>query len=138
MWYPSRRTFLGKPVAYTKAVDGVSFDVRKGEVLGLVGESGCGKTTLGRALLRLVEPTGGRIVFEGVDWTRLAASALKQRRSQIQLIFQDPYSSLNPRLRIGPAIAEAMTVHGMGSDDRDRKERVIRLLEKVSLQPGSL
>ncbi len=136
VWYPSRRTLLGKPVAYTKAVNGVSFDVRKGEVLGLVGESGCGKTTLGRALLRLVEPTGGRIVFEGLDWTRLAASALKQRRSQIQLIFQDPYSSLNPRLRIGPAIAEAMTVHGMGSDDRDRKQRVIELLEKVSLEPG--
>jgi peptide/nickel transport system ATP-binding protein len=136
VWYPSRRTLLGKPVAYTKAVDGVSFDVRKGEVLGLVGESGCGKTTLGRALLRLVEPTGGRIVFEGADWTRLTASALKRRRSQIQLIFQDPYSSLNPRLRIGPAIAEAMTVHGMGSDDRDRKERVIGLLEKVSLEPG--
>jgi peptide/nickel transport system ATP-binding protein len=134
VWYPSRRTFLGKPVAYTKAVDGVSFDVRKGEVLGLVGESGCGKTTLGRALLRLVEPTGGRIVFEGADWTGLAASALKQRRSQIQLIFQDPYSSLNPRLRIGPAIAEAMSVHGMGSDARDRKKRVIGLLEKVSLQ----
>jgi peptide/nickel transport system ATP-binding protein len=134
VWYPSRRTFVGKPVAYTKAVDGVSFDVKKGEVLGLVGESGCGKTTLGRALLRLVEPTGGRIVLEGADWTGLPASALKQRRSQIQLIFQDPYSSLNPRLRIGPAIAEAMTVHGMGADARDRKKRVIGLLEKVSLR----
>jgi peptide/nickel transport system ATP-binding protein len=134
VWYPSRRTWLGRPVAYTKAVDGVSFDVRKGEVLGLVGESGCGKTTLGRALLRLVEPTGGRIVFQGTDWTGLGLSALKERRSQIQLIFQDPYSSLNPRLRIGPAIAEAMTVHGMGLDDRDRRGRVIELLEKVSLQ----
>jgi peptide/nickel transport system ATP-binding protein len=111
----------------------VSFEVRKGEVLGLVGESGCGKTTLGRALLRLVEPTGGRIVYEGIDWTGLEASALKRRRSQIQLIFQDPYSSLNPRLRIGPAIAEAMMVHGMGVDDRDRKRRVVELLEKVGL-----
>jgi peptide/nickel transport system ATP-binding protein len=134
VWYPSRRTWLGKPVAYTKAVDGVSFDVRKGEVLGLVGESGCGKTTLGRALLRLVEPTAGRIIWEDADWTGLPPSALKRRRSQIQLIFQDPYSSLNPRLRIGPAIAEAMTVHGMGSGDKDRKNRVIALLEKVSLQ----
>jgi peptide/nickel transport system ATP-binding protein len=134
VWYPARRTFLGKPAAFTKAVDGVSFDVRRGEVLGLVGESGCGKTTLGRALLRLVEPTGGRMDFEGLDWTRLGAAALKERRSQIQLIFQDPYSSLNPRLRIGPAIAEAMTVHGMGSDERDRKKRVIELLEKVSLR----
>ncbi|HUB61577.1 MAG TPA: ABC transporter ATP-binding protein [Puia sp.] len=133
VWYPSRRTWLGKPVAFTKAVDGVTFDVRKGEVLGLVGESGCGKTTLGRALLRLVEPTGGKIVFDGSDWTGLDRSALKRRRSQIQLIFQDPYSSLNPRLRIGPAIAEAMTVHGMGVGDRDRRKRVIELLEKVSL-----
>jgi peptide/nickel transport system ATP-binding protein len=135
VWYPSRRTWLGKPVAFTKAVDGVSFEVRKGEVLGLVGESGCGKTTLGRALLRLVEPTGGRIAFEGLDWTGLGASALKQCRNKIQLIFQDPYSSLNPRLRIGPAIAEALMVHGLGSGERDRKERVIGLLEKVSLLP---
>ncbi|HEV3414721.1 MAG TPA: ABC transporter ATP-binding protein [Puia sp.] len=135
VWYPSRRTWLGKPVQYTKAVDGVSFDVRKGEVLGLVGESGCGKTTLGRAMLRLVEPTEGKIFFEGTDWTGLTPSALKEHRSQIQLIFQDPYSSLNPRLRIGPAIAEAMTVHGMGSDDRDRRRRVVELLEKVSLRP---
>jgi peptide/nickel transport system ATP-binding protein len=135
VWYPSRRTWLGKPVQYTKAVDGVSFEVRKGEVLGLVGESGCGKTTLGRAMLRLVEPTQGKIFFEGADWTGLTPSALKEHRSQIQLIFQDPYSSLNPRLRIGPAIAEAMTVHGMGSDDRDRRQRVVELLEKVSLRP---
>jgi peptide/nickel transport system ATP-binding protein len=134
VWYPARRTWLGKPVAFTRAVDGVSFEVRKGEVLGLVGESGCGKTTLGRALLRLVEPTSGRISFEGLDWTGLGTSALKQRRSQIQLIFQDPYSSLNPRLRVGAAIAEAMMVHGMGSDDRDRRRKVIELLEKVRLQ----
>ncbi|HET6255180.1 MAG TPA: ABC transporter ATP-binding protein [Puia sp.] len=135
IWYPSRRTWLGKPVAFNKAVDGVSFEVRKGEVLGLVGESGCGKTTLGRALLRLVEPTGGKIVFAGKDWTGLGAAALKQRRGEIQLIFQDPYSSLNPRLRIGQAIREAMAVHGMGGDDRARKKRVIELLEKVSLRP---
>jgi peptide/nickel transport system ATP-binding protein len=134
VWYPSRRTWLGKPLAFTKAVDGVTFEVRKGEVLGLVGESGCGKTTLGRALLRLVEPTGGRIIFEDVDWTGLEASALAPYRSQIQLIFQDPYSSLNPRLRIGRAIAEAMAVQGMGVDGRGRKKRVIELLEKVSLQ----
>lgn len=133
VWYPSRRTWLGKPLTYTKAVDGVSFEVRKGEVLGLVGESGCGKTTLGRALLRLVEPTGGRITYAGTDWMKLDASSLKARRNQIQLIFQDPYSSLNPRLRIGPAIAEAMTVHGIGSDERDRRRRVNELLERVSL-----
>lgn len=133
VWYPSQRTWLGNPVHYTKAVDGVSFEVRRGEVLGLVGESGCGKTTLGRALLRLVEPTGGKITFEGTDWTGLPPSALSARRSRIQLIFQDPYSSLNPRLRIGSAIAEAMMVHGIGANDRDRRRRVIELLEKVSL-----
>ncbi len=136
VWYPLRRTWLGKPLAYIKAVDGVSFEVRKGEVLGLVGESGCGKTTLGRALLRLVEPTGGRIMFEGADWTGLDASAVKARRNQIQLIFQDPYSSLNPRLRIGSAIAEAMMVHGIGTNETDRRRRVNEMLEKVSLSPG--
>ena len=133
VWYPSRRTWLGKPVAFTRAVDGVSFDVRKGEVLGLVGESGCGKTTLGRALLRLVEPTGGRIMFEGVDWTGLHPAAVKARRSQIQLIFQDPYSSLNPRLRIGSAIAEAIAVHGIGAGEQDRRRRVNAMLQRVSL-----
>ena len=134
VWYPSRKNWLGNPIQYTKAVDGVSFDVYRGETLGLVGESGCGKTTLGRAMLRLVEPTAGRIFFEGAELTALPASEVKKRRSQIQLIFQDPYSSLNPRLRIGPAITEAMKVHGMGTTDRDRKARVVELLEKVSLQ----
>jgi peptide/nickel transport system ATP-binding protein len=134
VWYPSRKTWLGKPVQYTKAVDGVSFDVYRGETLGLVGESGCGKTTLGRALLRLVEPTAGRILFEGLDLAALAPGKLKQRRSQIQLIFQDPYSSLNPRLRVGPAIAEAMKVHGMAAGEQDRRRRVVELLEKVSLR----
>jgi peptide/nickel transport system ATP-binding protein len=134
VWYPSRKTWLGKPVQYTKAVDGVSFDVYRGETLGLVGESGCGKTTLGRALLRLVDPTAGRILFEGSDLAALAPGKLKQRRSQIQLIFQDPYSSLNPRLRVGPAIAEAMKVHGMAAGEQDRRKRVVELLEKVSLR----
>lgn len=133
IFYPSKRNWLGKPLQYTRAVDGVSFEVRKGEVLGLVGESGCGKTTLGRALLRLIEPSSGRILFQGTDWTGLSPAALKQRRSQIQLIFQDPYSSLNPKLRIGPAIAEAMMVHGIGASDKERRERVIGLLGKVSL-----
>ena len=134
VWYPSRKTWLGKAVRYTKAVDGVSFDVYRGETLGLVGESGCGKTTLGRALLRLVEPTAGRIFFEGTDLAALPASAIKKWRSHIQLIFQDPYSSLNPSLTIGSAIAEAMKVHGLGASERERRERVVELLEKVSLR----
>jgi peptide/nickel transport system ATP-binding protein len=133
VWYPARKTFLGKVLQYTKAVDGVSFDVYAGETLGLVGESGCGKTTLGRALLRLAEPTGGRIFFEGKALDTLSAAEGKRLRSRMQLIFQDPYSSLNPRLTIGAAIAEAMKVHGLGASEKDRRRRVIGLLEKVSL-----
>jgi peptide/nickel transport system ATP-binding protein len=136
VWYPAKKTFLGKVLRYNKAVDGVSFEVYKGETLGLVGESGCGKTTLGRALLRLVEPTGGRIFFEGRSLSGLSAAELKGLRSRMQLIFQDPYSSLNPRLTIGAAIAEAMKVHGIGATDRERRKLVIELLEKVSLTAG--
>jgi peptide/nickel transport system ATP-binding protein len=134
VWYPARKTLLGKVLEWRKAVDGVSFDVYAGETLGLVGESGCGKTTLGRALLRLVEPTGGRIFFEGVDLATLAARELKRLRSRMQLIFQDPYSSLNPRLSAGEAISEAMSVHGLGGSERQRREAVVELLEKVSLK----
>jgi peptide/nickel transport system ATP-binding protein len=139
VWFPSRKNWLGNPIQYTKAVDGVSFEVYRGETLGLVGESGCGKTTLGRALLRLVEPTAGRIFFEGEDLAGLSPAAMKKQRSHIQLIFQDPYSSLNPRLTIGSAIAEAMKVHGLGAAERrgaaeERRARVVELLEKVSLR----
>ncbi|HVU99428.1 MAG TPA: ABC transporter ATP-binding protein [Puia sp.] len=136
VWYPAKKTFLGKVLKYNKAVDGVSFEVYKGETLGLVGESGCGKTTLGRALLRLVEPTDGRIFFEGRALGELSAADMKGLRSRMQLIFQDPYSSLNPRLTIGAAIAEAMKVHGMGASDGERRQMVIELLEKVSLRAG--
>ena len=133
VWYPAKKTLLGKILRYTKAVDGVSFEVFAGETLGLVGESGCGKTTLGRALLRLAEPTGGRIFFEGRELSALTGAELKPYRSRMQLIFQDPYSSLNPRLTVGGAISEAMKVHGIGGSAAQRKEEVIALLEKVSL-----
>jgi len=135
VWYPAEKTLLGKVLRYTKAVDGVSFDVFTGETLGLVGESGCGKTTLGRALLRLAAPTGGRIFFEGQELTALKGDELKPYRSRMQLIFQDPYSSLNPRLTVGSAISEAMKVHGIGGTTGQRRDEVIALLEKVSLRP---
>jgi peptide/nickel transport system ATP-binding protein len=136
VWYPSRKTLMGKVLQYTKAVDGVDFDIYPGETLGLVGESGCGKTTLGRALLRLVEPTGGRILFEGAELSGYKATELKKLRRHIQIIFQDPYSSLNPRLTIGSAIAEVLKVHGLAATEQERKNRVVELLEKVSLGAG--
>ena len=134
VWHPSKKSFLGKVLNYTRAVDEVSFDVYKGETLGLVGESGCGKTTLGRALLRLTDPTAGRILFEGTDLADYTPGALKKLRSHIQIIFQDPYSSLNPRLTIGSAIAETLKVHGLLLTKKERREQVVTLLEKVSLK----
>ncbi|HEY4148695.1 MAG TPA: ABC transporter ATP-binding protein [Chitinophagaceae bacterium] len=134
VWYPSRKSFLGKTLSYTKAVDDVSFDLYKGETLGLVGESGCGKTTLGRALLRLVEPTGGDILLNGESLLRYSPAQLRQLRKNVQIIFQDPYSSLNPRMTIGNAIEEVLQVHKVLPTSRQRRERVTSLLEKVSLQ----
>jgi peptide/nickel transport system ATP-binding protein len=132
-WYPTTKTILGKTVAWNKAVDDVSFDVYPGETLGLVGESGCGKTTLGRTILRLIEPTEGKIIFDGKDITHLPANDLRLLRKDMQIIFQDPYSSLNPRLTIGSAIMEPMRVHKIGANDKERKEKVIELLRRVNM-----
>ena len=135
VWFPSKKTFLGKTLSYTKAVDDISFEIYKGETMGLVGESGCGKTTLGRALLRLVEPTSGQIIYDGVDLTAKKTDELRSLRKEVQIIFQDPYSSLNPRLTIGSAIAEPLKVHHILAGDKARKEKVVELLEKVDLRP---
>lgn len=133
-WYPLRKGVFGRTYDYIKSVDDVSFDVYPGETLGLVGESGCGKTTLGRSILRLVEPTSGNVIFEGRDITKLNNKELREYRKQAQIIFQDPYSSLNPRICIGEAIAEPMMIHEIEKDAKRRRERVCRLLEEVGLE----
>lgn len=132
-YFPIKKGIFGKAKDFVKAVDDVSFDVYPGETLGLVGESGCGKTTLGRAVLRLVEPTGGDVIFNGINITTLDLKKLRDLRKDIQIIFQDPYSSLNPRITIGQAIMEPMQVHGILENDKARKERVIELLERVNM-----
>jgi peptide/nickel transport system ATP-binding protein len=134
VWFPSKKTLFGKPLGFIKAVDDVSFEVYKEETLGLVGESGCGKTTLGRTLLRLVEPKTGKIIYNDIDLTAKKRDELRSMRKDIQIIFQDPYSSLNPRLTIGSAIAEPMKVHGLLPTDIQRKNKVTELLEKVNLK----
>jgi peptide/nickel transport system ATP-binding protein len=133
-WFPSKTNIFGKPLKYVKAVDNVSFDVYEGETLGLVGESGCGKTTLGRTILRLIEPTGGKAIFDGKDIFSLQQDELKSLREHMQIIFQDPYSSLNPRMTIGNAILEPMQVHRKYGNDKERKDKVIELLEKVNMK----
>ena len=133
--YPVRGIF-GRTQRYVMAVNSVSFEVYPGETLGLVGESGCGKTTLARTLLRLVKPTDGQIVFEGVDITRLNGQRLRQLRRDMQIIFQDPFSSLDPRMTIAEAIMEPLKIHGVGAGRRSRLERVSYLLDRVGIDPS--
>ena len=134
-YFPIRNGFFGGITSHVKAVDNISFDVYKGETLGLVGESGCGKTTCGRTILRLEEPTSGKIVYKGKDVSTMSNEELRLFRKEVQIIFQDPYSSLNPRMTIGNAIMEPMQVHNILNDDNERKKRVEELLSKVSLDP---
>ncbi|HEX8515137.1 MAG TPA: ABC transporter ATP-binding protein [Bacteroidia bacterium] len=132
-YFPINKGIFGKAKDFVRAVDDVSFDVYPGETLGLVGESGCGKTTLGRTVLRLIEPTSGEVLFNGQNITKLGNAAMRELRKDIQIIFQDPYSSLNPRITIGQAIMEPMQVHGILENDKARKERVVELLHRVNM-----
>ncbi|MBI3090480.1 MAG: dipeptide ABC transporter ATP-binding protein [Candidatus Tectomicrobia bacterium] len=132
--FPLRGGIFSKTLGYVYAVDGVSFTVRRGETLGLVGESGCGKTTTGRVILRLIEPTGGRVLFEGTDVFGLGKKEMRALRRDMQIIFQDPYASLNPRMTVGSIVGEPLAIHRLAKG-RAREERVAELLLKVGLRP---
>ena len=135
-YFPVKGGVFGGVTNYIKAVDDVSFDVYPGETLGLVGESGCGKTTIGRSIIRLEESTSGKIIYKGKDVIKMTANELRVFRKDVQIIFQDPYSSLNPRMTIGSAIMEPMQVHSILKNDDERKKRVEELLSRVSLDPN--
>ncbi|WP_404407476.1 ABC transporter ATP-binding protein [Jeotgalibacillus malaysiensis] len=130
--FPIRGGILGKEVGSVKAVEGVSFEVKKGETLGIVGESGCGKSTTGRMLLRLIEPTDGKVYFEGQDVTKLSAGDMRKLRRDMQMVFQDPFASLNPRHTVEKILEEPLKVHGIGTP-KERKQKVRELLEIVGL-----
>lgn len=133
-WYPIHNGLFGKTTDYVKAVDQLNFEVFPGETLGLVGESGCGKTTLGRTILRLIQPTSGDIIFNGENITHIGKTALRKLRKDVQIIFQDPYASLNPKLSIGQSILEPLQVHKLYRNDNERKQKVLELLDKVGLK----
>ena len=135
-YFPIRNGFFGGISSHVKAVDNVTFDVYPGETLGLVGESGCGKTTIGRTIIRLEEPTDGEMIYKGKDIAKMNSRELREFRKEVQIIFQDPYSSLNPRMTIGNAIMEPMQVHGILENDEQRKKRVEDLLARVNLDPS--
>ena len=138
MWFPiTSGIILERHVGDVRAVDGVSFDINRGETLGLVGESGCGKSTTGRAILRLYKPTSGSVVFDGVELTTLGGDRLRRMRRRMQMIFQDPYASLNPRMTVGGIVGEPLSIHGIGSR-REQRERVAELLDVVGLNPNFL
>lgn len=134
--FPIKKGLFGKAKEEITAVDDISFDIYPGETVGLVGESGCGKTTLGRSIIRLIDPNSGEINFDGHNIHEMTGEALRQLRKKMQIIFQDPYSSLNPRQTIGQAISEPLKIHKILMDKKDRKERVLELLEKVGLSPA--
>ena len=137
-WFPIQKGILQSTVGWVRAVDGVDLQVPVGRTLALVGESGCGKSTVGRSLLRLVEPQAGQVWFEGVDLLGLGPRALHPYRRAIQIVFQDPLASLDPRMRVRDAVAEGMQSFGIGADERERTERVAALLTRVQLDPAQM
>jgi oligopeptide transport system ATP-binding protein len=137
-YFPIRGGLFSREVARVHAVDDVSFTIQKGETLGLVGESGCGKSTTGRCILRLIEPTAGEVNFEGKDVTALDKRSLRHLRRDMQIIFQDPYASLNPRMTVGSIIGEALVIHKLAKTRKEREERVVHLLETVGLSSDHL
>src|SRR5215467_13152274 len=133
--FPVKHGQFSRVKEHVKAVDDVSFSIEPGETLGLVGESGCGKTTLGRAIVKLVEPTAGSILFEGEDIAQLSGAELRKRRRGFQMIFQDPYGSLNPRMTVGQIIGEAIDIHNLADSSVARQKRIVDLLKAVGLDP---
>ena len=133
MYFPVGRTITGKPRRLLKAVDDVSFAIGKGQTFGLVGESGCGKTTIGRCLVRLYQPTEGQILFDGQDVARLGEKELAPYRRRMQIVFQDPYASLDPRMTIGDIVGEGIDIHHLAENEKDRHDKIIALLERVGL-----
>jgi peptide/nickel transport system ATP-binding protein len=138
VYFPIRKGILLRTVGHVKAVDGVSFDVYRGQTLGLVGESGCGKTTAGRAILRLIKPDAGQVLYDGVDLASLGGGEMRRMRRKLQIIFQDPYGSMNPRMTIESALTEPMVIQRIGTGTRDRRDRAVALLEEVGLEAAHL
>ena len=136
--FPIRRGLLQRVTDHVHAVDGVSFDLRAGETLGLVGESGCGKSTTGRCILRLIEPTAGEVWFEGQDVTQAGRDELRALARDMQIIFQDPFASLNPRMTVGAIVGEGLVIHQLASNAQEIEQRVVKLLETVGLSPDHM